>query len=98
MPEIVVFDPTVAAPQDGSTPSGSLAPRKRDLTGLTIGFLWNTKGNADIYLDEIAKLLNQRHAGIRRVMVEKNSASMPMDPAMLAALVDCDAVVNAFGD
>lgn len=98
MSEIVVFDPTVSAPLSGSTRAQSLASRKPSLAGRTIGFLWNTKGNADVYLDEIANLLERQHPGIRRVSVEKKSASMPMEPEVMAALVECDAVVNAFGD
>ena len=98
MAEIVLYDPTAVPKQADSAADMPLASRRGELDGRTIGFLWNTKGNADIYLDEIAKLLDQRHGGIRRVMVEKKSASMPMEPEVLAALVDCDAVVNAFGD
>ena len=98
MPEIVVFDPTVSAPQEDVSGSQSLAARHGDLSGRKIGFLWNTKGNADVYLDEMAKLLGKRHPGMRPLMVEKKSASMPMEPEVYASLVECDAVVNAFGD
>lgn len=98
MPEIVVFDPTVPAPQGDLNRAQSLAARKGDLSGRTIGFLWNTKGNADVYLDEMAKLLGKRHPGMRPVMVEKKSASMAMEPEVYASLLECDAVVNAFGD
>jgi hypothetical protein len=98
VPEIVVFDPTVPAPQNDSNGAQSLAARKSDLSGKTIGFLWNTKGNADVYLDEIAKLLGKKHPGLRPLMFEKQSASMAMEPEVYAGLVECDAVVNAFGD
>jgi hypothetical protein len=98
VPEIVVFDPTVPAPQEDSGGAQSLAPRKADLSGKTIGFLWNTKGNADVYLDEIARLLVKKYAGLRPLMFEKKSASMAMEPEVYASLVECDAVVNAFGD
>lgn len=98
MPEIVVFDPTVPAPQEESDGGRSLAPRNGDLSGKTIGFLWNTKGNADVYLDEIAHLLGKKHPGMRALMFEKKSASMAMEPEVYAALLECDSVVNAFGD
>jgi hypothetical protein len=98
VPEIVVFDPTVPAPQEDSDGARSLAARKSDLSGKTIGFLWNTKGNADVYLDEIAHLLGKKHPGIVPLMFEKKSASMAMEPEVYAALLECDAVVNAFGD
>ena len=98
MPEIVVFDPTVPAPQEDLNGAQSLAARHGDLSGRTIGFLWNTKGNADVYLDEMARLLGKRHPGMRPLMVEKKSASMAMEPEVYASLLECDAVVNAFGD
>ena len=98
MTEIIVFDPTVPASQEVSNGTQSLAARKPDLSGRTIGFLWNTKGNADVYLDEMAKLLGKRHPGMRPLMVEKQSASMAMEPEVYASLLECDAVVNAFGD
>lgn len=96
MPEIIVFDPT--ANQSYESPTAGLAARTNDLSGRTIGLLWNTKGNADVYLDHIAKLLAHKFPGLKTVLVEKQSASMPMPPDALASLLACDGVVSAFGD
>jgi hypothetical protein len=38
-----------------------LAPRRGDLAGATVGLLVNTKQNADIFLEEVGRLLVERH-------------------------------------
>ena len=98
MPKVIVFDPTANQSSPQGSPTPALAERTVDLASRTIGLLWNTKGNADVYLDQVAQLLSEKYPGVRTVLVEKQSASMPMGPDHLAALVECDAVVSAFGD
>lgn len=66
-----ILDPTggagrAPAAEPGQSEGLALAPRRRGLTGAKVGLLVNTKQNADIFLDEVGKLLVERHgaAGI----------------------------------
>lgn len=76
----------------------ALAPRPRDLNGLTVGLLWNSKANADVYLRLFEKFASQRFPDVRFETFVKEGASVPPDESMMARLAECDAVVTAFGD
>ena len=63
-----ILDPTGATQASQATtattatkPRPKRAPRRKDLNGATIGLLVNTKQNAAPFLDEIGRLLTQRH-------------------------------------
>jgi hypothetical protein len=90
-----LFDPT-AAPVGRELP---LAPRPRQLAGLRIGLVENTKFNSATLLLRLAERLGRRHgmtvAGMRR----KRSPSHEVEAADIAALAaQSDFVVSGIGD
>lgn len=76
----------------------AISARLSDFSGATIGLLWNSKANADVYLRRLEVLLAERHENMSFVWRRKPSSSKPMQDDDAAALRDCDAVVTAFGD
>jgi hypothetical protein len=93
-----ILDPTGRsgrAAADGT----SLAPRPRDLTGATIGLLVNTKQNADIFLDEVGRLLLERHGAAGVLARTKLAFAQPAPEDLLKELItECDVVVTGIGD
>jgi hypothetical protein len=75
-----------------------LAPRPASLSGLKIGLLWNSKSNADIYLADFQKYVEDRFVDAQFEMYVKEGASVPPDEPTMAKLLECNAVVTAFGD
>lgn len=94
MAGFIVLKPTVP-PTAGSQ---RLAPRPATLDGRTVGLLFNSKVNADVYLERVRELIGEKYPRARFVFCAKPTASRPMEPAVLEALRDCATVVNAFGD
>jgi len=70
-----------------------------DLTGLTVGFLDNTKANFDRLVAELGALLTGRW-GVREVVHRrKANASSPAPPELLAELAArCDVVFAGSAD
>ena len=95
MTSYVLYKPTVPMPR--ATDHG-LAPRPAVLDGKRIGLLWNAKVNADIYLQRIRELIEERFPDTEFVFQSKPTASKPMEPEVFDALRNCDVVVTAFGD
>ena len=95
MTSYVLYVPTVPMPK--ATEHG-LATRPSTLDGLTIGMLWNAKVNADIYLQRIKELIEERYQDTKFIFQAKPTASKPMEPEVLDALRSCDVVLTAFGD
>jgi len=87
------FDPPVQ--QEGAV---ALSERPSTLDGKKIGLLWNSKVNADIYLERLRELISERHKNVEFVWQAKPTASRPMEPEVFEALKNCDLVVTAFGD
>ncbi|HYE89620.1 MAG TPA: hypothetical protein VEA38_01315 [Terriglobales bacterium] len=81
-----VLDPV---PSSSAAPVAALAPRARDLRGLRIGILDNSKPNADALLGRVAELLAQRvgAAAIQR-WVKPGSSIPAADHDALAAGAD----------
>jgi len=75
-----------------------IADRLDDLEGTTIGFLDNSKPNADVLLDEVAGVLTDDHGVAETVSVRKDKSPTPADSLADTLAVRCDAVVNAYGD
>ncbi|MGH3756655.1 UGSC family (seleno)protein [Actinophytocola sp.] len=75
-----------------------LASRPSTLDGKTVGLLFNSKVNADIYLERMQELLDAKYTGIKFVNRTKPTATRPTAPALLREVSTCDVVVNAFGD
>ena len=71
----------------------------RDLRGLTIGFLDNTKHNFDRLVEGMGELLRSRH-GVRSVVHRKKAnAATPAAPEIVAGLAkDCDLVFAGSAD
>ncbi|MEK7700944.1 MAG: hypothetical protein AAB418_02950 [candidate division NC10 bacterium] len=76
------------------------APRlPADLTGLTVGFIDNTKHNFDRLADEIGTLLRARYGVGAIVRRRKGNAAVPALAGTLAELAkECDLVFAGSGD
>lgn len=75
------------------------APRLATLQGMTIALIDNHKRNADVYLDEIAQLLQERHGVANVTTYRKISMSMPTPDDVLNDLrKTCDALIHAVAD
>jgi hypothetical protein len=99
-----ILDPTGGASQATlpGMPAGAaaLAPRtRRDLRGVTVGLLANTKKNADIFLEEVGRLLVEQHGAARAVARTKLNFAQPVSEGLLKELTtECDVVVTGIGD
>ena len=92
-----LVDPTGAAGEVGQ--ATSLTARPKNLTGLTVGLLDNTKPNAGALLAELGRELQARFgAGETRAYL-KEYFGTPMDDELRDQIVaECDVVVTAVGD
>lgn len=68
------------------------------LTGKRAGFLDNRKGNADVLLERIREVLEERYDLAGSVVRSKWIYSAPAAPDILDAFNGCDFVVTAIGD
>lgn len=76
-----------------------LAPRLPGLEGTTIGLIDNHKRNADVYLEELGRVLKEEYGASRVVTYRKTSQSMPTPDDILDGLAaECDAVIHAVAD
>ena len=92
---IRLFDPT--APRGAASPEPGI--RGLRLAGAVVGFIDNAKPNFHHLVDDLAELLQSRHGVARVVRRRKPSASIPADPAVIAALAgECDVVIAGSGD
>jgi hypothetical protein len=94
-----ILDPTGQKDRAASGGGFTLAPRRPSLQGARVGLLINTKRNAELFLDEIGKLLKEEQ-GVASVMARTKLAfAQPVPPDMLAELTsECDVVVTGVGD
>ncbi|WP_448002412.1 UGSC family (seleno)protein [Agromyces bauzanensis] len=77
----------------------TLSPRPVSLKGLTIGLLDNTKPNATMLLEEIAKELQEHYGAGDAKMYTKDYFGTPVKESLLEQIVDeCDVVITAVGD
>jgi len=94
---LTLFDPT--APRRGDMPTAAGQPVLRTLVGATVGFIDNAKPNFHHLVDDLAELLQTRYGVARIIKRRKPSASLPADPAVIAALAgECDVVIAGSGD
>jgi hypothetical protein len=76
-----------------------LAPRLSRLEGITVGLIDNHKRNADVYLEELARLFKEQYGVSRVVTCRKASQSMPTPSEALDKLAaECDAIIHAVAD
>ncbi|MBO0776211.1 MAG: hypothetical protein J2P34_07835, partial [Actinobacteria bacterium] len=94
-----ILDPT--GQQDRTSGSGTftLAPRRADLRGARVGLLINTKRNAETFLQEVGRLLQEEHGAAGLLARTKLAFAQPVGEDMLKELVtECDVVVTGVGD
>ncbi len=73
------------------------ALRLKQLQGMRIGMLDNIKHNAVYLLEEVGDRL-KRDFGCEVRMVKKKTYTKFCEPAVMAQLADCNAVITAIGD
>jgi len=90
-----IFDPTIAPEREAF----SYAPRPKDLHGLKVGLVENTKFNSETILRKIAERLDERYK-VKLVHVDhKKSSSHSVAEDALAKLKEqADFVIAGVGD
>jgi len=91
---------TAAGSSAAAAVSVTLAPRSRsDLRGAAVGLLVNTKKNADIFLEEVGRLLVEQY-GVGSVLARtKLNFARPVSDGLLKELTtECDVVITGIGD
>ena len=91
--EMILVDPG-AEEMPESRPG---ADRLQQLQGKRIGLLDNIKHNAEYLLAEVGERLGREY-GCEVRIIRKKTYTKFCDPALLATLEDCDAVITAIGD
>jgi hypothetical protein len=95
MTEPIVFDPRGVVEVEIQ----SLAPRVRELAGLRLGVLDNTKWNANRLLRKTVARLSERVALAAVNYYRKESFSKDADPALIEQIAaNNDIVLTAIGD
>jgi hypothetical protein len=89
-----LFEPTVVEP----VPPVAVARRLSALAGKRIGFVDNSKCNADLFIRRLAARLADRYAIAQGPLVRKAAPKDRLSEGNFAALASCDAVVQCFGD
>jgi hypothetical protein len=95
-----ILDPTGAtAVTTTAKPQAARAPRRKDLNGATVGLLVNTKQNAAPFLDEIGRLLIDRHGASKAIARTKVNFAQPAPEELIKELqTSCDVIVTGIGD
>lgn len=77
----------------------SLAPRLASLQGTTLGLIDNHKRNADVYLEELGRLLQTQYGVSKVITYRKDSQSMPTAAEVMDDLATkCHAIIHAVAD
>jgi len=93
-----ILDPT-GATTTAVKPRPSRARCRQDLHGATVGLLLNTKQNAAPFLDEIGRLLVQRHGAKSAMARTKVNFAAPAPEDLVKEMAaSCDVVVTGIGD
>lgn len=83
----------------GVQDSQEFSTRPKDLTGLRIGLLDNTKAHADHILHHLEQRLSERVPGVETFYISKQHPSLPAEEEVLSTLTArADFVINALGD
>jgi len=90
-----ILDPTISPRQEEI----SYVPRPKDLNGLRVGLIENTKYNSDVLLLKIAEQLNERF-GMEMVQLnrKKSAADHVTDDAIGDFKNKADFVIAGIGD
>ncbi len=94
MKSITILNPKVSQP----VAAVSGAVRIADLKGAVIGFVDNSKQNADHFIERVGTLLREQYGIGADVKVRKHAPKDELSPGDMAALVKCAAVVQCYGD
>ena len=77
----------------------ALAGRLPGLSGATVGLIDNHKRNADVYLEEMGRVLREDYGVSKVVTYRKASQRIPTpDDVMDALAAECDAIIHAVAD
>lgn len=90
-----IFDPTTSPTKE----SISYAPRPKNLNGLKVGLVENTKHNSDVLLLRIAERLKERF-GMEMVLInrKKSAGDHVTDNAIMDLKEKADFVISGIGD
>jgi hypothetical protein len=91
---IIVLDPTPGRPAEPAR----MAHRLETLAGATIGLLDNGKFNVQRFLDHVEAVLRDDYGVSEVVRRRKPNQNAPVTAAMLADLLETDAIISAVGD
>jgi hypothetical protein len=93
-----IMDPTGRAEAEASA-GLTLAPRRADLSGATVGLLENGKQNAALFLEEVAGILRERYGVGEATLRRKEVFSAPAPPELVEEMsLGSDVVVIGVGD
>jgi hypothetical protein len=93
-----ILDPTGRTGSEQATES-TLAPRPTDLRGATVGLLNNTKHNAALFLEELGRLLVERHGVAGVVQQTKTNFAQAASGEQVKDMISrCDVMVTGVGD
>jgi len=91
-----ILDPTGTTETAARAPR---APRRRNLRGVTVGLLVNTKQNAAPFLDEIGRLLIARHGAKSAIARTKVNFAAPAPEDLVKEMAaSCDVIITGIGD
>ncbi|HCU94821.1 MAG TPA: hypothetical protein DHU96_19815 [Actinobacteria bacterium] len=94
-----ILDPTGQADRTSGGSAFTLAPRRAGLRGARVGLLINTKRNADFFLEEVGRLLEEEQGAGSVMARTKLAFAQPVPADMLKELTtECDVVVTGVGD
>jgi len=94
MSRITLMNPKVSQPVAPITGATRIA----DLKGAVIGFVDNSKQNADHFIERVGALLRDNYGIAAKVTVRKRAPKDELADSDLAQLVKCAAVVQCYGD
>jgi hypothetical protein len=89
-----LLEPTVAHRPPGLAP----APRLPDMRGKRLGFVDNSKCNADLFVRRLCKQFGDRFAVVPGPIVRKLAPKDRLSEIDMSRLAQCDAVILCFGD
>jgi hypothetical protein len=94
MPHLTVLNPRNA----DDTTFTPLAPQLDELRGAKIGFVDNSKVNADLFLSRVAPLLQEKYGILPGAIVRKLAPKDELSDADLERFAGHSAVIQCFGD
>ena len=94
MDRITIMNPKVA--ESAAAIEG--APRPQGLKNLVVGFVDNSKQNADKFIERLRPILQDDYGAKVAVTVRKLAPKDELSLRELAELATCNAVVQCYGD